>query len=74
MYEKQLISGNFNRGLSEKFRHPDGGSIRVVDHEPLFAMLTKAQARQHHTDAETRYKNVDTNPTQTIHKLYTTQI
>ena len=38
----------------------------------LFAMLTNARARQHHTDAETRYKNVDTNHTQTIHILYTT--
>ena len=46
----------------------------AVDHELLFAMLTKAQARQHHTDAETRYKNVDTNHTQTIHLLYTTHI
>ena len=33
-------------------------------------MLTKAQARQHHTDAETRYKNVDTNHTLTLHDPY----
>ena len=49
-------------------------NLHAVDHELLFAMLTKAQGRQHHTDAETRYKNVNTNHTQTIHKLYTTQI
>ena len=59
---------------ANEFRETSAFGSSAVDHELSFAMLTKAQARQHHTDAETGYKNVDTNHTQTIHKLYTTQI